>query len=146
MVRPRDVSRIRRKATVDLTTKIDLFKNQQETRGSRRNFLNKENKLNFFMEALVPKLNGINGEVLCYYFFLKKTKHTRLYPRPERFTRAKLLQFSLKKRLLPPSAFLLRIQDTRGTHLVERPYNEDSLLNEDLTKFDHLVGSNRLIT
>ena len=145
MVRARDDSRVRRKATVDLTTKIVLFKNQQETRGSRRNFLNRENKLNFFMEALVPKLNGINGEVLCYYFF-KKTKHTILYPRPERFTRAKLLQFSLKKRLLPPSAFLLRIQDTRGTHLVERPYNEDSLLNEDLTKFDHLVGSNRLIT
>ena len=145
MVRPRDVSRVRRKATVDLTMKIDLLKNQQETRGLRRNFLNRENKLNFFMEALVPKLNGINGEVLCYYFF-KKTKHTILYPRPERFIRAKFLQFPLKKRLLPPSAFLCRIQDTRGTHLVERPYNEDFLLNEDLTKFDHLVGSNRPIT
>ena len=73
MVRPRDVSRVRRKAkaTVDLTTKIDLFKNQQETRGLRRNFLNRENKLNFFMQALVPKLNGINGEVFCYYFFKK---------------------------------------------------------------------------
>ena len=97
------------------------------------------------MEALVPKLNGINGEVLCYYFF-KKTKHTRLYPRTERFTRVKLLNFSFKKRLLPTLLFLLRIQDTGGTHLVERPYNEDSLLNEDLTKFDHLVASNRLIT
>ena len=91
------------------------------------------------MEALVPKLNGINGEVLCYYFF-KKTKHTRLYPRTERFTRVKLLNFSSH------SPFLMRIQDTGGTHLLERPYNEDSLLNEDLTKFDHLVASNRLIT
>ena len=144
MLRPRDVSRVRRKATVDLTTKIDLLKNQQETRGLRRNFLNRENKLNFFMEALVPKLNGINGEVLL--LFLKKTKHTILYPPPERFTRAKFLQFPLKKRLLSPSAFLCRIQDTRGTHLVGGPYNEDSLLNEDLTKIDHLVGSNRPIT
>ena len=71
MLRPRDASRVRREATVGLTTKINLYKNQQHTRGSRRNFLNRENKLNFFMEALVPKLNGINGEVLCYYFFKK---------------------------------------------------------------------------
>ena len=65
MVRPRDASRVRREATVDLTTKINLYKNQQHTRGLRDNF-NRETKLNFFMEALVPKLNGINGELVCY--------------------------------------------------------------------------------
>ena len=66
MVRPRDASRVRREATVDLTTKINLYKNQQHTRGLRGNFIDRETKLNFFMEALVPKLNGINGELLCY--------------------------------------------------------------------------------
>ena len=66
MVRPRDVSRVRRKATVDLTTQINSYKNQQQTRCLRGNFLNREMKLNFFMEALVPKLNGMSGELHCY--------------------------------------------------------------------------------
>ena len=60
------------------------------------------------------------------------------YPRPKRFARAQLLQFSKRKLLLPLRAFLLRIQNTRSTQLVERPNNEDSVLNEDLTILDHI--------